>query len=191
MEVKMGQDELFFQANEFLENISGRDHLGIAKANLVIRIGGGESSHAITADLGPVVLEKRNMQECYMLTFQFEKQGALRQCYEQVEKYASYVDIVSGAVDDQHMMSFIIMENNDEKQGYAIAQNPVFFAQTASEALGTIDSYRLAFRKDCLFFFNNDDIPDEDVQQEEEPDSGFVRMENVNKPENHIWTGFS
>ena len=85
----MGQDELFFQANEFLENISGRDHLGIAKANLVIRIGGGESSHAITADLGPVVLEKRNMQECYMLTFQFEKQGALRQCYEQVEKYAS------------------------------------------------------------------------------------------------------
>lgn len=175
------QTDWFFQTNEFLETISGRNELGIPQAILMLRIGGSEDTQAIEIDLGPVVLKKSNMQGCYMLTFLFPDLQKLRQCTEQFEKYATYVDIVNGAVDDNHMLSVLIMENSEDKTGYAVGLNPVFFAQTASEPLGQINSYRIAFRKDCIFYYGIEDIS---VESDIDPDPG-------NEETNNMWNGFS
>ena len=169
----MTQSEWFFQTNEFLETVSGRNEFGIPQATMMLRIGGSEDSQAIEVDLGPVVLKKNNMQGCYILTVSFSDQAKLRQCTEQFEKYANYVDIVSGTVDDDHMLSVLVMENDENKTGYVVGLNPVFFAQTASEPLGHVDSYRMSFRKDCMFYYgiediSSDDNADNDVENEDD-----------------------
>ena len=79
----MTQSEWFFQTNEFLETVSGRNEFGIPQATMMLRIGGSEDSQAIEVDLGPVVLKKNNMQGCYILTVSFSDQAKLRQCTEQ------------------------------------------------------------------------------------------------------------
>lgn len=191
----MNQQDWFYQTNDFLETVSGIDELGKPKASLLLRIGGGEDTQAITVDLGRVTMNKRNMQGCYMITLSFAMTESLRRCTEQFEKYAKYVDIVSGAVDDNHMLSVIIMESNEIKTGYIIGMNPVFFAQTASKPLGQVDSYRIAFRKDCIFYYGIDDLENEDGDREA---SGYLgdfssgkQPEQELETQTGIWNGFS
>lgn len=166
-------DDLFYQANYFLEKISGIDELGVPKAKLLIRIGGGETSSAIESTLGPVILSKKNMQGCYMIDFTFESKLALTQCNKLFNEYAKYVDVVNGAVDDNHMLSVIIMDNTSNADSYLIGQIPVFFAMTSESGDFTVDTFRVAFRKDCLFYFNAEALlSDENINiQNDQEDS--------------------
>lgn len=153
------------ETDAFFKEISGVNHFGTPNARLLLRLGGPEDHSAKEAEIGPVILNKRNLQGCYMIDLQFQNREDLGRCHKFMEDYAKYIDINDGFVDPEHTLSVILMENQDYVSGYAIAQFPVFFAQTAAEPGGICDSYRMAFRRDCLFYFDIDQINrDEDPE---------------------------
>lgn len=149
---------IFYDANNYLEQLSQSEY----GAKLLLRLGGGEESSFTESDLGHVTVKKRNLQESFMLDFTFPDSQNLRQCHDFFESYAKHVDIVNGAVDSDHILSLILMEDSDRVDGYLVGQVPVFFAPISSSVFGAIDTYRVAFRKDFLFYFSISDFVDEE-----------------------------
>lgn len=158
------EEELFKQADQFLTSVSGLDDFDKPKAALLLRVGGANiSSQEI--DAGPVLMTKRNMQGCYVLDLTFESPDGLGKCHRAVEEYAKYVNIMDGSVDENHMLSIIITPNDDYWDGYVIGMIPAFFAVTAKAPGEPGNTYRFAFRKDTLFYYDiNAIIQENDIE---------------------------
>lgn len=153
---------IFYDANNYLEQLSQSEY----GTKLLLRLGGGEDSGFTASDLGRVTVKKRNLQESFMLDLTFPDSQILRQCHDFFESYAKHVDVVNGAVDPDHVLSLILMEDSDRVDGYLVGQVPVFFAPVSSTVFGPIDTYRIAFRKDFLFYFSVSDFVDEDEDED-------------------------
>lgn len=153
LEEFFNEEELLGAADQFLASISGVDDFEKPKATLLLRIGGANTSSQ-EIDAGPVVLTKRNMQGCYVIDLHFESIEGLKKCHRAVEEYAKYVNIMDGSVDENHMLSVVIAPNDDYWDGYVIGMIPVFFAVTAKAPGEPADTYRMAFRKDTLFYYD-------------------------------------
>lgn len=160
------EDFLFQQADRFLSEISGLDHFQNPKASLLLRIGGSNADQGQEFDVGPVILSKRNMQGCYVLDLTFISDEGIRKCHRAIEEYARYVDIMDGSVDEYHILSVLLMQNEEFTDGYVIAQLPVFFALTADAPGAPANTYRLSFRKDTLFYFDINQIIADELEEQ-------------------------
>ena len=156
--MKPDDSTIFLDANNYLEQLSQSEY----GAKLLLRLGGGEESGFTESDLGHVTIHKRNLQESFLLDIQFPDSQYLRQCHDFFESYAKHIDTFNGAVNPERILSLILMEDSDQVEGYLVGQIPVFFAPISSIVFGPIYTYRIAFRKDCLFYFSVSDFVDED-----------------------------
>lgn len=169
-ELYLDENVLISDADRFLDSISGVDQYEKPKASILIRVGGADEQQAQEFDLGPAILSKRNMQGCYILDLQFESLETLKKCNRAVEEYAKYVNILNGDIDSNHVLSIVLMENEDYMKEYVIAQMPVFFAVTAKEPGEKAMTYRFSFRKDTLFYFDINRI----LVEEDEENKPFI-----------------